>query len=286
MATVKENTPINTVFFKVVTVDKDERQNAEVEYHIRSNPGNKFLINPLDGSLKVNGALDRESVDHYILTIAAVEKIDKQKSTLMTLTVEIVDDNDHDPVFKQGFYRNDVYEDIKVGTSVIKVSASDADIGINGELRYIVTSGDDNGDFYMDSLNGILSVQKRLDYERKNLYNIEITVQDLGEPLRKDTARIQITVKDVNDCSPVFPNSPYVTYIQENAISVPIHIRTVVATDADTRPYATLTYALEEGDFEKFSVNSTSGEIEALKTMDRETKDVYLLKITAEDSGE
>ena len=89
-----------------------------------------------------------------------------------------------------------------MGTKLLTVSATDLDTGLNGEIRYIIRSGDPNEDLWLDSHLGHLYIQKRLDYERKTQYELQVVAQDLGDPQRADTASVTLTVTDVNDNAP------------------------------------------------------------------------------------
>ena len=98
-------------------------------------------------------------------------------------------------------------EDEAVGSKLLTISATDLDTGLNGDIRYVIRSGDPNGDLWLDSHLGHLYVQRRLDYERRPRYELEVVAEDLGDPRRADTATVTVTVTDVND------NAPQVTTI-------------------------------------------------------------------------
>ena len=93
-------------------------------------------------------------------------------------------------------------EDEAVGSKLLTVTATDLDTGLNGDIRYIIRSGDPNEDLWLDSHRGDLYVQRRLDYERKNQYELEVVAQDLGNPQGADTASVTLTITDVNDNAP------------------------------------------------------------------------------------
>ena len=68
------------------------------------------------------------------------------------LTINVGDVNDNIPEFPQPSYEFTVPEAIPVGGSVVALTAVDEDILDNGKLTYLITSGDDNNKFYMDSI--------------------------------------------------------------------------------------------------------------------------------------
>ncbi len=59
---------------------------------------------------------------------------------------------------------------------LLHASAVDRDVGENGRLRYTILSGDNRGDFAIGETSGILRVNKQLDYERRNSYELTLQV--------------------------------------------------------------------------------------------------------------
>jgi protocadherin Fat 4 len=59
---------------------------------------------------------------------------------------------------------------------LLHASAVDRDVGENGRLRFTILSGDSRGDFAIGETSGILRVNKQLDYERKNSYELTLQV--------------------------------------------------------------------------------------------------------------
>ena len=289
VATVMENTHLGTSVFRVVAVDDDEARNKLVGYSLGPVPGNVFILEPVDGILRVNGDLDREKVPEYKLKVTATDQGVPPMSTTSELVIKVGDENDNSPQFTEKQYVKEIYENIKIGTSLMSVSASDADEDINADVRYSITSGDDNRDFYIDSKIGDISVNKRLDYERKQKYSLTVQARDLGETPRTDTAMVNITIKDINDNAPVFVDSPFKAYVQEHATSLPVHVVKVTAHDADSAQYGPLSYNIHEvlgGSQSLFQVDSASGEIKVHSVLNREERAYYEVIVRAHDSGQ
>lgn len=66
---VTENAEIGTFVIKITSSDRDIGQNANVTYSFTDNPGRKFAIDPLSGNVTVDGHLDREEQDEYLLKV-------------------------------------------------------------------------------------------------------------------------------------------------------------------------------------------------------------------------
>lgn len=65
--------------------------------------------------------------------------------------------------------------------SLLQVSATDVDEGLNGKIRFGITSGDENQDFLIDEDSGVIRLAKGLNFERKQSYTLTITAEDFGE---------------------------------------------------------------------------------------------------------
>lgn len=66
---VTENAEIGTFVIRITSSDLDIGQNANVSYSFTDNPGMKFSIDTLSGNVTVNGHLDREEQDEYLLKV-------------------------------------------------------------------------------------------------------------------------------------------------------------------------------------------------------------------------
>ena len=79
--------------------------------------------------------------------------------------------NDNPPLFGKQRYFTSVPEDLPPGSSVLRVSADDADSGRNARVTYSINrrQSDRDGVFRIDSSTGLLVLDKRLDYDRKQV---------------------------------------------------------------------------------------------------------------------
>ena len=92
----------------------------------------------LDGStdvqLVLGRALDRESRDRYEVEVVAWDGGSPARSGSVDVKVVVADANDNGPVFEYSSYEVTVAENIDVGTTVARVTAFDADDGINAQV--------------------------------------------------------------------------------------------------------------------------------------------------------
>lgn len=86
---VTENAEIGTFVIRITSSDLDIGQNANVSYRFTENPGQKFAMDALSGNVTVNGHLDREEQDEYLLKVCIIFKIRMHKYFLIIFHIHI-----------------------------------------------------------------------------------------------------------------------------------------------------------------------------------------------------
>lgn len=172
-------------------------------------------------------------------------------------------------------------ENQPVGTLVTTITGS----SLRGEpLSYYIASGNLGNTFQIDQLTGQVSISQALDFEKIQKYVVWIEARDGGFPPFSAYEKLDITVLDVNDNSPVFKEDPFVSEILENLS--PRKILTVSAVDKDSGPNGQLDYEIVNGNREhSFSINHATGEIRSIRPLDREKTAQYVLTIKSSDKG-
>uniref|UniRef100_A0A2K6PPR7 FAT atypical cadherin 4 n=1 Tax=Rhinopithecus roxellana TaxID=61622 RepID=A0A2K6PPR7_RHIRO len=282
---IPENTPIDTVVFKAQASDPDSGPNSYIEYTLLNPLGNKFSIGTIDGEVRLTGDLDREEVSNYTLTVVATDKGQPSLSSSTEVIVMVLDINDNNPIFAQALYKVEVNENTLTGTDIIQVFAADGDEGTNGQVRYGIVNGNTNQEFRIDSVTGAITVAKPLDREKTPTYHLTVQAADRGSTPRTDTSTVSIVLLDINDFVPVFELSPYSVNVPENLRTLPRTILQVVARDDDQGSNSKLSYVLFGGNEDNAFTLSASGELGVTQSLDRETKEQFVLMITATDGG-
>ncbi len=98
----------------------------------------------ISGDLFVSGDLDRETKQHYVLNVSAIDGGLHQNSAFATVRITVLDENDNSPVFSKSHYKFQISENQPAGTVLSQgprnvaeqVFASDADEGHNAKLHY------------------------------------------------------------------------------------------------------------------------------------------------------
>lgn len=158
-------------------------------------------------------------------------------------------------------------------------------MGFNGDLLYVISNGDFDSVFKIDTWSGELFIDASLDREETTDYLLNITVQDQGTPNVKAVSQLlHIIVEDVNDNAPQFIKSSFSFFFPENTPKG-TPVVTLNATDPDLGLYGQVQFFLEPSDSaQDFSLNPFTGLLSVAAELDRETKEFYDLTIKAEDS--
>lgn len=226
--------------------------------------------------------LDYEDQVSYTLAITARDNGIPQKSDTTYLEILVNNVNDNAPQFLRDSYQGSVYEDVPPFTSVLQISATDRDSGLNGRVFYTFQGGDDgDGDFIVESTSGIVRTLRRLDRENVAEYVLRAYAMDKGMPPARTPMEVTVTVLDVNDNPPVFEQDEFDVFVEENS-PIGLAVARVTATDPDEGTNAQIMYQIVEGNIpEVFQLDIFSGELTALVDLDYEDRPEYVLVIQA-----
>uniref|UniRef100_A0A8D0BYG7 Cadherin-23 n=1 Tax=Salvator merianae TaxID=96440 RepID=A0A8D0BYG7_SALMN len=288
---VAEDASVGRRIALVLARDPDAGSNGQVVFTIVSgNIGRAFEIrttNNTYGEVFVVKPLDREMIEHYTLKIQAADKGVPPRRKEHTLRVNILDVNDNPPVIANPHgYNVSVNENVGGGTAVAQVRATDRDSGLNSALSYYITHGNEELTFRMDRVTGEIATRPSPpDRERQQFYQLEVTVEDEGNPALSATTTVYVTVLDENDNSPTFQQQHYEVTLDEGPGTLNAILITINAVDLDEGPNGTVTYAITEGNIMgTFHINGTTGQISTVKELDYEiSHGRYTLVVTATD---
>ena len=198
------------------------------------------------GVVTVSRTLDRETRDAYLLTITASDEGNPEKSSSVKLSITVLDVNDNAPQFNASSLQGGIKENLPGGSFVMRVMATDADIGTNAQLVYNLTTKEYTDVFALNSLTGEITTQKSLDREIQDRYTLKVSVRDKGDPQLTSLADVTINVIDVDDNCPKFEPAEYNLTISEN---LPFNqsIVQVTATDIDLMDSKIMQYAIRSG---------------------------------------
>ena len=282
---VNEDEPVDTILFIFHASDKDSGQNGKVWFKLDSLSTSNFDLNKT-GVLTLQSSLDREISDKHELYVVAGDYGQPFKtSPRVKFTVYVKDVNDETPTFLKKFTFVTT-ENMKSGTMIGQVTATDGDIGLNSKLEYSLVNP--TGKFEIESKTGILRNKVNLDRDAISVHSIEVKVSDKGVPSKSSTTIVDVYVQDVNDNAPKFTETDYHVKIPEN-IQKQTKIVQVKAHDRDAGLNGTVVYLLHagntQGGVKMFHINKDTGEIFIVASLDRESKNFFVLSVVAQDKA-
>ncbi|KAF1488032.1 Cadherin-7, partial [Pygoscelis antarcticus] len=298
-AGVPEMSPVGTSVVQVTATDADDPtygNSARVVYSILQGQP-YFSVEPKTGVIKTAlPNMDREAKDQYLLVIQAKDMVGQNGglSGTTSVTVTLTDVNDNPPRFPRRSYQYNVPESLPVASVVARIKAADADVGPNAEMEYKIVDGDGLGVFKIsvdkDTQEGVITIQKELDFEAKTSYTLRIEAANMHVDPRflslgpfSDMTTVKIIVEDVDE-PPVFTTRLYSMVVSE-AAKVGTIIGTVAAHDPDASN-SPVRYSIDRNtDLERyFNIDANSGVITTAKSLDRETNAVHNITVLAMES--
>lgn len=282
---VPENNEL-AVIHTVAAFDLDEGVNGEIVYSITGgNVGNKFSIDMNTGELSVR-PLDREQQHKYLIQITAQDR--GSSMTLQSkcnISVIVEDQNDNDPRFELSKYTASIPEDIAIGSTVLKVRATDSDFGVNGRIMYSL-SNESHWLFTIDNKSGVISTTGTFDRERESVYEFAVIATDGGKyNSRSQQVPVQVVINDVNDNKPMFDRYPFTAQVPA-LIQPGQTIMQVSASDLDQGTNGEIFYSLVKAPAnDRFRLNPTSGVLSAQQSLATENGRILYIEIMATDKG-
>ncbi|XP_053214575.1 cadherin-23-like [Panonychus citri] len=270
---------------------------------------NLLKIDPASGVISVNGTVDSERASIIVVPIVARDingqaddgsSFDQKASA--DLTIYIQSHGERNPVFiapwtpSEPTYEINLPEETLIGSTVFVLSAKNPLTGKPITNFKKIDSTDPEGYFSVNKLTGVITINRRIDYESLIVKQIKFSVEAVGQPAKgseeylggekfTSVANILVSVVDVNDNSPVFLQDNYRASVLETA-KWPQIVLTVSATDRDSGPFGSIGYHLSGDGSDMFEINNRSGilRIRQGANLDRERKSIYNLQATAIDN--
>lgn len=243
----------------------------------------KFLIDQLTGMLMTKVKLDYEAQKNYTVRVSVSDGTNHDEASVH---VDVLDINDNSPNFATSSVTINIPEDTAIGANVTYVQATDADSGLNAEIRYSLEGS--AGMFSMNAETGSIIVAAALDREIQDKYNLIVVAQDQGRPALSATASVEVRLTDVNDNPPIFTTQRYEASVLENAI-IGMNVIVVNATDKDEGPNGKVTYHIAKQEPlsspTAFSIDPTSGIISVAQKLDYSKAKKYSLEVEGRDGG-
>ncbi|XP_029965050.1 protocadherin Fat 3 isoform X4 [Salarias fasciatus] len=280
---VQESDPPGEVVAVLNTRDDDSSAvNRQVSYHITGgNYRGVFALGLVQGEWKmyVKGPLDREERNLYVINVTASDGL---FVTQAMVEVTVIDTNDNSPMCDQALYTALIPEDLPVNSVLLRIGASDADMGINAWIQYSLL-GPGSADFSMDPDTGEIKSSVNLDREVTPNYRLVAQATDGGG--RWCRAEVQLAVTDVNDNPPIFTLPQYTASVYEDTATKALLTRIQAIDPDEAGPGRVVVYSLADSAGGFFSIDKSSGIVVLERVLDREIQPAYQITVRASDQG-
>uniref|UniRef100_A0A8C5MN76 Protocadherin-15 n=1 Tax=Leptobrachium leishanense TaxID=445787 RepID=A0A8C5MN76_9ANUR len=280
--TISENQNL-TIPLKLVALDNDIEETKDPQLYLYLTDYNKVFSVTQTGILRYLTLLqpvDRERQQIYKFSIVASDGT--QESSPVTVNILVIDANDNTPTFSSMSYNVHIYTDMTSEDSIIKLTAEDADDGVNGQITYEIVAGS-QGQFVINSRTGVITITPGIKLTVGESFTLTVRAYDNAPPAqrRSSITTVYIDVLPPNNQSPPrFAQSMYSLEVSE-AMRIGAVLLNLQATDREGDP---ITYLIQNGDPQRvFNLSISSGFLILAKPLDRESTDRYILIVTASD---
>ncbi|XP_041964529.1 cadherin-18a [Alosa sapidissima] len=250
--------------------------------------GTIFIINEVTGDIHATKSLDREKKSHYVLHAQAIDRYTSRAiEPESEFIIKVQDVNDNAPKFPDGPFTASVPEMADIGTSVFQITATDSDdptYGNSARIVYSILQG--HPYFSVDPKTGIIrTALANMDRETREIYTVIIQAKDMAGQVGglSGSTTINVTLTDVNDNPPRFPQKNYQLYVPESA-QVGKAVGKIKANDDDLGVNAEMMYRITNSEGAAiFAISTDSDKKEGVivlkKHLDYEKKKAYTLHI-------
>jgi hypothetical protein len=244
----------------IATASAADPESQTITYSLSGTGSDKFAVDSA-GNITLSSALDYETTTSYSLTLTAS---DGTNSTSNTINISVDDVIELSIALASSSIS--LNETAASGTSVTTTSTTtDGSASVSYSLS---GTGSDN---FAVSSDGTITTAASLDYETTTSYSLTLTATD-GTNTVTDSLTINITDVDLSMSA----------NLASSAQSEGISTGTTIATSSSSDAEGMVTYSLTDAD-NKFSIDSSTGEVTLANALDYETKTSHEFTITATD---
>jgi len=202
---VAENQPPGLLIGRVVAVDRDQSPNNRVVYAIASvvegDVGGQLPlhVDPESGNITTHESLDHERLSRYRFVVSAQSsgRSSVGSSSTATVTVSVLDVNDHRPLFTSPLWSNQtvgVSSLAPVGYVITHLRAVDLDSATFAQLTYRIVAGNRREAFAVDPASGALTLAADVRHVVFDDFLLRVSVEDSGRPPLSDTTELRVVI--------------------------------------------------------------------------------------------
>ncbi|XP_041845607.1 protocadherin alpha-13-like isoform X17 [Melanotaenia boesemani] len=240
--------------------------------------------------LVLQKSLDREKSREHKLILTAVDGGTPPRSGTLNVTITVLDSNDNHPIFSQEVYSVTIPENVNLETLIVTVNATDLDDGVNGDIEYLF-GGELESKLYdmftLDKNSGEIRVKGEIDFEKAEVFKLDVHATDKGQPPMSADCRVIIKVLDKNDNKPKIDVTSLSKMVSEDSKPGTV-VSLISVSDQDSGVNGKVICSLPDNiPFElKPSYQDNMYSLVLKQHLDRESVSHYDITITATDCGQ
>ncbi|XP_077381246.1 protocadherin-23 [Festucalex cinctus] len=260
-----------TVTFSLLTVGAEGQ-------HLRH-----FEIDGKSGDIRTTTLFKRGAETTYILQVTAMDGGSPPLEDTALIHVQVYGSEDQSefasPTIKRRLWvREDDPPGTMIGSAII--------VSPRKKMSYSITDGDEDSRFGVNSQSGDIYVYQPLDYEAAAQYLLTVLAEDDDDAGGNVTLRVFVTVEDVNDHPPSFPDKMIVFALREDAALGSLAFAFCARDEDGTYPNSALRYSLASPPGFPFHMDPRTGRLTVAAPLDREARTAYAFTVTASDQAE
>ncbi|KAI3354101.1 hypothetical protein L3Q82_018653, partial [Scortum barcoo] len=281
---VREDSPVGHTVIQVTSTDDDTGANSVINYSIIDQSDDvPFNIDFTTGYITVERLLDREVQDHYILKVNANNSA---WSISTDVTILIADVNDNRPLFSDLFYTAVLPETNDTEVFLMQVLATDADVGQNCDILYIIEPP--NEEFWVNASSGNIYTKQSLTLGDSpfEIYQFTVVAFDCGSAPLYSNATVIVRLEPYNYYPPMFlPFQPQIAIPYHMAVGTEVAQFTAIDQDVNNTSHG-IEYILSGGNASNFFwIQADNGKVMLNQSLTESLNLFFTLLVMAKDQG-
>lgn len=273
-------------------VDRDiSLANSQIVYKLKKKPDDPFALSSIEDrtselSIYLEGKLDREYKDSYTIQVTAEDKGKPPQQSILDVHITIADENDNKPIFSQNIYNVTIKNEAYGIMPIVKVFATDLDIGKNGEISYHLSSQNSEfvrSHFKLNKISGEIFLRKKFASDKNASYKLFVKAMDSGYARLSDLTLVLINVVSSHNTAPKVSTLLLAPVLED--ISIGGFVAYIRVIDNDPGENGDVSCNLEHKRFRLEALGPKQYKVVVKSPLDRETQAQHDITVSCKDGG-